>query len=126
MLSNLTYRRLILIDGIGAVITALMLSQVLARFESVFGMPKKILFVLAGIAAGFAVYSILCHLLVRENWKPYLRGIAAANTGYCIVTLGLIINLFNTLTYLGIAYFVGEIILVLGLARFEFQFAKNK
>lgn len=126
MLANLTYKKLFLIDGMGAVITALMLSQVLARFESVFGMPQQLLFILAGIAAGFAVYSTLCYWLVRENWWPYLRGIATANTAYCIGTLGLVIKLFDTLTYLGIAYFVGEIILVVGLAIFEFQFARNK
>ncbi|MEM9832997.1 MAG: hypothetical protein AAF944_20355 [Bacteroidota bacterium] len=126
MLTKLTYKKLFLIDGIGAIITALMLSQVLARLESIFGMPRQILYILAGIAAGFAVYSILCHLLVRENWQPFLRGIATANITYCIVTFGLIIYWFNILTYLGIAYFIGEIILVVGLAWFEFQFARNE
>ncbi|MEM6845819.1 MAG: hypothetical protein AAF632_26655 [Bacteroidota bacterium] len=125
MLANLTYKKLFLIDGIGAAITALMLSQVLARLESVFGMPRQILYILAGIAASFAVYSILCHFLVRGNWRPFLSGIATANAVYCTLTLGLIIYWFNILTYLGIAYFIGEIILVVGLAWFEFQFARN-
>ncbi|MEM6271561.1 MAG: hypothetical protein AAF998_19145 [Bacteroidota bacterium] len=125
MLKNLTFKKLFLIDGMGAIITALMLSHVLARLESFFGMPRQILFILAGIAAGFAVYSILCHFLVRENWRPFLRGIATANIAYCIVTFGLVVYLFDTLTYLGIAYFIGEIILVVGLARFEFEFARK-
>ncbi len=122
----LTPKRLFLIDSLGAVLTALLLSQVLARFETVFGMPRNILYILAGVAVVFAIYSFLCHLLVKDNWRSYLILIAIANTLYCMVTLGLVVYYFGRLTYLGVAYFIGEIIIVLSLVRIELAMYKIK
>lgn len=121
MLKNITYRKLFLIDAIGAVVTAISLSQVLARFESVFGMPEHILYILASIAGCFAVYSFCCHLWIRRNWTPFLIGIAVANTIYCLTTLVLVFYFKDSLTWLGIAYFIGEIMVVMALVRFEFK-----
>lgn len=121
MLQNISPKQLFLVDGIGAIVTALLLSQVLARFEAVFGMPSEILYLLAGIAACFAIYSITCHLVVKENWRAFLKGIAIANTIYCLITLGLIIYLKNSITWWGIAYFFGEIIIVMTLVRIEWK-----
>ncbi len=126
MLTNITFKKLFLIDSIGAVFTALMLSQVLAQFEYAFGIPQPTLFTLASIAAGFALYSITCYWLVKKHWRRYLIAIAGANTAYCILTLGLMIKLSDTITHLGIAYFGGEIILVVALAILEFQFARTR
>jgi len=126
MLGNLSFKQLFLVDGLGAVVTALLLSQVLARWEPLFGMPKSVLFVLAGIAGCFAVYSLLCHFLVEKNWRPYLRGIAIANTLYCCLTLGLVVYRYEALTWLGIAYFLGEIMLVLFLVTVEVKKSKEK
>lgn len=112
-----------LIDGLGAIVTAILLSQVLARFETVFGMPRDILWVLAGAAGCFAVYSISCHLFLKKNGKPFLQGIAIANLIYCLTTLVLVIYLRESLTYLGLAYFIGEMIIILILVRWEFSAA---
>lgn len=121
MLANMDFRQLFLIDGIGAMVTAVLLSQVLARFESVFGMPSTILYALASLAVGFAVYSFTCYWLLKKNWKPYLKGIAIANMIYSLTTLGLIVYLNESLTYLGLIYFIGEIIIILFLASWEFK-----
>src|SRR6056297_2379575 len=114
-------RTLFLIDAAGAFATALLLSQVLARFESVFGMPRHTLFILAGIALCFLIYSITCYFLVDENPGKFLKVIAAANTMYCILTLSLMIMHASTLTWLGLAYFTGEIIIILMLVRLEYK-----
>lgn len=114
-----------LIDGLGAILTSLLLSQVLARFEAVFGMPRDILWLLAGVAACFAVYSISCHLFLTKNGKPYLQGIAVANMIYCLTTLGLVLYLWASLTYLGLAYFIGEMIIILILVKLEFRVANT-
>lgn len=114
-------RPFFLLDGLGAVLTALLLSQVLARFESVFGMPKDIVYLLALAAAVFALYSLLCYRLDPQSWRPFLRGIAVANTVYCITTLGLVIYWWPSLTWLGIAYFLGEIAIVMSLVVLEFK-----
>ena len=125
MLKYLSFKNIFLVDGIGAIITALLLSQLLARFEPVFGMPKEVLYLLAGIAACFAVYSLSVHFLIKENRKPYLMGIAVANTLYCSATLVLVIYLNQSLTWLGIAYFISEIITVMSLVRVEFLIVNN-
>jgi hypothetical protein len=125
MLKNLTPKKLFLIDGMGAVLTALLLSQLLARLIPVFGMPRAILYPLAGIAACFAAYSFTCHLLIKQNWAPFLRGIAVANTLYCLTTLGCVIYLWDSLTWLGIAYFIGEILIVMTLVRAEIKMSQK-
>jgi len=112
-------KKLFLIDSLGALVTALLLSQVLARFEQVFGMPKDMLYFLAALAGLLAIYSFTCHLRLRENWRPFLKAIAIANVLYCLLTLNLMIYFREDLTALGFAYFIGEIIIVLVLARIE-------
>ncbi len=102
MSSNDSIRRLFLIDGIGAIVTALLLSQVLARYESVFGMPAQLLYILAGIAACFALYSLTCFWRVQDGGAPFLKAIAIANTLYCVATLGIVSYHFDTLTWLGL------------------------
>lgn len=126
MYNNLTYKKLFLIDGIGAIVTALLLSQVLGRFEPFFGMPKPTLLILAAIAGCFAVYSLSCYWLVRKNESSFLLVIAIANTLYCILTAGLVFSLSNHLTFFGIAYFIGEIIVVMSLVGIELQFVNRK
>lgn len=124
MKTKLSQKNLFLVDGIGAVVTALLLSQLLARFESVFGMPKSYLYPLAGTAACFAIYSLSCYFFLKKNRHLYLRGIAFANSLYCLVTLFLIFYLFHALTWLGMVYFSGEITIVMGLASIEFRSSK--
>lgn len=121
MSKSISFQNIFLIDALGALTTTILLSQVLARFESVFGMPREILYLLALIAALFAIYSFWCHWRTKVNRIPYLKGIALANTLYCILTLGLVIHLHHSLTWLGTAYFIGEIIIVMGLVLVEIK-----
>jgi len=125
MLKNISYRKVFLIDGIGAVITTLLLGLVLAQLESLFGMPVNILYLLAGIAATFAIYSISCYWLLKNNWSVFLKGIALANITYCLLTTALVAYFHHSLTWLGIAYFVGEIIIVLSLVQIELKTIRN-
>lgn len=124
MLHKLTVSQLFLIDGLGALLTALMLGLVLPRFEVFFGVPPALLYPLAGVGAAFAVYSLSCH-----RWAPrprLLLGIATANTLYCLVTLLLLGFLHQAITGWGVAYFVGEILLVLGLVWVEVTVARRE
>lgn len=121
-----TIKNLFLIDGIGAIITALLLSKVLARYESIFGMPANLLYILAGIAACFALYSLTCYWRIKEGGAPFLTGIAVANTLYCIATLGIVAYRFDSLTGLGVAYFIGEVLVVMGLVSVELRAARSR
>ncbi|MEM7109332.1 MAG: hypothetical protein AAF519_13995 [Bacteroidota bacterium] len=118
--SSLTYKSLFLIDSIGAICTALLLSQVLARFQNHFGAPPSVLYVLAAIAGSFAGYSFIGYLVSKDhNWKTLMRIISVANSLYCLATVIVLINLFAMLTWLGVAYFTGEIVIMLILVRQE-------
>ena len=114
-------KRLFLIDSLGAVLTAFMLGVVLVQFEQVFGMPRRVLYVLSLAACGFAAYSFLCYLFAGKNWRPFLTVIAIANLLYCFVTLGLVAYLWEQLTALGVAYFLGEIVVIVILVAIELK-----
>jgi hypothetical protein len=109
-----------LVDGLGASISTLFLF-VLASFESVFGMPKDILFQLIPVTGLFAVYSFSCYILKPQQWRRFLKGIAVANLLYCCVSLGLIYFFFDKLTWLGVLYFLSEKMVLLALSWFELR-----
>lgn len=118
--------RMFLIDGIGAVVSAVLLGGVLASFESTFGMPADVLHGLAAVACVFAVYSFFSFIRKPDNWQPFLRVIAILNAVYCCVTIGLVIHFYGQLSLLGILYFGGEVILVLSLVGVELKVASTK
>jgi hypothetical protein len=112
-------RRLFLIDGLGALLTASLLAFLLAPLERYFGMPVWVLYPLAAVAGVFALYSLLCYARFPANWQPYLRGIAVANLSYCVLTAVLVVYFWGQLTVLGVLYFVGEMGVVIGLVAVE-------
>ena len=121
---HISAKRMLLLDGLGAIVTATMLGQVLARFEHIFGMPKDILYLLSGVALCFAAFSILSHLFVKKAFSINLRIILVANFSYCIATASLVVLLYEELTWLGVSYFIGEIIVVLGIVYAEYKTVK--
>ena len=123
---NLNPRKLFLIDSFGALITALLLSLVLARFEDTFGMPRKVLYILSGMAGVYCIYSFLCYWHLKNNWSPYLKIIATANLIYCGLTMVLMFYFYQSLTILGLLYFIGEIIIITILALTELDFARTQ
>ncbi len=110
IMNNLNW--IFLIDAIGALLTAFFLFGVLATFEVYFGMPSKVLYLLAGIACCFSIYSISCYLLIKENWKPFLIVIIISNTIYALLSIGFIIAHSDKLTKIGFLYFSLEIIII--------------
>lgn len=122
---NYSFKQLFLIDGIGALVTVVMLSQVLARYEPLFGMPKGVLYVLSGIAFCFAAYSLTCHFLISTHFKIFLKVILSANVVYTFLTIGLVIFYFRTLTWLGLAYFTVELIVIYILVLAEYRKVKT-
>jgi hypothetical protein len=111
--------RIFLIDGTGALVTAALLSLALARHEALFEMKPDILYFLASLAVLFALYSFTNAFLKPKNRRQPLKAVVWANTSYCLLTLGLVIYYYHTLTLLGIAYFMGEIVVILLLVRLE-------
>ncbi len=118
-------RRIFLIDGLGALLTAFLLCVVLAPFQSFFGMPVQVLYLLGAVAVVFAVYSFSCYFLLKQAQRSFLKAIIIANLLYCLVSLGLVIYYFQQLTVWGLLYFAGEIIVILALAALEISCLKR-
>lgn len=128
MMKNLTEelkipKRLFLIDSLGAVVSAFFLGVILVRFESAFGMPVNVLYLLTFAACVFAIYSATCYLKTPANWQPFLKTIALVNLTYTCLTIGLMIHFYEKLTLLGLAYFVGELAIVITVAGIELKTA---
>lgn len=103
----------------GALLTAFLTGVVLRMFVNTFGMPPKLLSILSILACIFAVYSMSCYFLIGKNWRTYLKIIAVANLMYCLLTAILVMLLYQQITILGIIYFIGEILIILGLVYVE-------
>lgn len=118
-LKNLTPNKLFLLDGSGAIVSAISLGIILPQFEEFFGMPARELYLLAAVALVFACYSMVCHFKKVENWKPLLLFIAISNFIYCLVTIGCMVFFNEQLTTWGYGYFILEIIIVLSIVAVE-------
>lgn len=118
---NISPHKIFLLDGFGALLSAACLGLGLAHFPDIFGAPQDILYPLAGVACGFAVYSFACYFAAPVRWRPYLAGIATANTLYGFLTLWLVFGADLDLPLLGQTYFVLELLVLAGLIFLEFS-----
>ena len=122
--AELNPKKLFLIDGFGAILSAFLLGVVLVKFEEIFGIPTSVLYFLATIPIFFVIYDVFCY---QKHLKIglLLKGIAVLNILYCCVSIGLISYHFSSITILGWTYVIVEIILVSFLAMIEFRVGKT-
>jgi len=116
-------KQLLLIDGIGALVSALFLGVILVQFQSLIGLPKAILYGLALAPCFFMIYDFVCYFFLKSNWKPYLKFIAICNMVYCCITAYLLYSDYEVLSSLGILYFVLELLILIVLVRVEWRSA---
>ncbi len=119
------YRKLFLIDAIGAAITALLLWQLIGRFPLLFGVPLFWVRWLSRIAIVYSAYSLLCYIIRPRFASKFLKTIATANIIYCAIILLMIVTNFNSLSALAIAYFIVEIGVIGYLAYKELKTVKK-
>lgn len=122
---NLTPKKLFLMDGIGACISAIMLGIVLVQLQKYIGMPTNVLYLLAIIPVFFAIYSFTSYLKAGKNASSLLKGIAIANLCYCILSIYFMIKHMEVLTSLGWTYFILEILIVVSLVGIELKVARK-
>ena len=72
-------KKLFLVDGLGAILSAVLYFTLLSNWVDVFGMPKKEVYILGMLAILYAVYSLACYKLDLIKWRPFLKAIAIAN-----------------------------------------------
>ena len=116
---KLNTRRIFLVDGLGATLTAFMLGGILPIFVEHIGMPEYVLFSLSSIALAFAIYSLSCFFLNVANLRLFLAIIIFCNILYCVLTAALMVLLRETLTVFGLIYFIGEQFVVMALIAIE-------
>ena len=121
----LNKKNIFLVDGIGALVSTLFLGVLLPALKAWIGMPVQMLYILAGIAALFAVYSLSCFKFVDHSNTRWLKVIMTGNLLYCGLTATIVAQRFSELTLLGKSYFIGEIFVILGVVFVERKVLNN-
>lgn len=116
-------KMLFLIDLLGALFSAIAYGFVLTEYQEIFGFPRETLIVLSFLAFVYFIYSASCFWVNPKIWRSYLSIIAIANLLHCCLTSYFIILFFQQMNYLGVLYFVMEIIIVGALAIIELRVA---
>lgn len=116
---------LFLIDGIGAVVSSILLGIVLVKLECYFGIPVKTLYILAAFPVLFALYDFVVYFKVEKHLALYLKGIATANIAYCFLSMAAAYHHSMSIKLLGWIYIIIEIIIVMSLAIFQVKTARS-
>ncbi|TDQ23768.1 hypothetical protein [Tenacibaculum caenipelagi] len=124
--SILNPKKLFLIDGFGATLSALLLGLVLVKYESVFGIPPSTLYLLALLPVFFIIYDFYCYFKKgSKKQTQFLKRIALINLLYCCLSIGAAFYHSKTITNLGWTYILVEVLIIIVLAIIEFTTAKR-
>lgn len=118
-------KKLFLIDGFGAILSAFLLGIVLVKLEVLFGIPPSTLYILAAIPLLYVAYDFYSYIKTSQKAGLLLKGIAVLNLIYCCISLGLAFYHSTTITNLGWVYIVIEILVILLLAILEFSVGRK-
>lgn len=113
---NFLRTKVFLIDGIGALLSALTIGIILPYFQ--IGMPKDVLNTLSSIAALFGTYSLSC-FFCKRNVSSLLKAIVVANSLYCIAIAVVLFYFSEHLSWLATAYFSIEVVIIIFLVCIE-------
>ena len=114
-------KRLFILDGLGALFSAFLIGVVLVKYEAIFGIPKEVLYLLATIPVGFALFDLSSYLIKSIHISLHLRIIASLNIAYCFLSLLKAFHHQNTITIFGWFYLLSEIAIVVFLAIMEWK-----
>ncbi|MEM7297675.1 MAG: hypothetical protein AAF391_05350, partial [Bacteroidota bacterium] len=67
-MKSINHKTIFLIDGVGACVSSFFLGYILVAFQSFIGMPVNVLYLLAGLALLFALYSLTKHFVQPQRW----------------------------------------------------------
>jgi hypothetical protein len=118
-------KKLFVADGAGAILSAVLLALVLPALESFISLPTATLYWLAAFPCLFAMYDLYCLRAKPGKTGLLLKGIAAMNTGYIILSAGFLFSHRQSVTGIGYAYFLLEMAIVAALARVEYLASKK-
>lgn len=118
-------KKLFMIDGFGATLSALLLGIVLVKLEKYFGIPRSTLYFLVLFPLLFAVYDMYCFRKKTNDIGKYLKVIALLNITYCILSISIAFYHLQEITYLGWSYIIFEITVVFTFATIELKVARK-
>ena len=118
-MQKLNSRSIFLLDGIGAVVSVLLLGGVLPVVQPWIGMPLRALYLLALIPVFYGMYSFGCYRLADHSNPRWLQVVMVANLLYCVLTMSLLVRFFDELTALGMAWFIIDALVILGVVALE-------
>jgi hypothetical protein len=104
--------KIFLYDGFGALLTAFMLGVVLVYFQSYIGLSQQILYFLSFFAFMIALFSFYIYHFVNRSLSPFLKTILVLNILYCCLTTSVLFYCKNTISALGLGYFIVEISII--------------
>ena len=112
-------------DGLGALVSALLLGLVLPAIHPLIGMPVPILSLLSALALLYAVYDFCCLRWVDKYDPKWLGFVIFANLFHVIVTMRYLWIYASEIKPLGFTYFVGEILVVLVIVLYEIKIVRG-
>ena len=119
------HKKIFLLDGLGALLSALILGFVLPYFQKYIGMPLDTLYLLMFLAVFFCFYSFNCYWRDVSNPLMCLGLIVLGNSLYCLLTLFYTVYYFQSLTACGVLYFVVDVVVIAGLVAYEWFYLKK-
>lgn len=114
-------RNLFLLDGIGALVSALSLGFILPYFPNFFQIPQFISYPLSIFASFLSIYSLTNFFINPKQMNAFLKIISILNLVYCVISLGLMLFYWNELGKWGISYMIMEKGIVIPLALWEMR-----
>ena len=117
-----TERNIFLFDGLGALVSVLLLGVLLPAYQDVIGMPLHILYLMCAAPVLYLIYDAYCFWLANHRNPKWLKAIILANAFYCIFTGVLVVCYFDDLTTWGVIYFASELVVILSLVAYQRRF----
>ena len=114
-------RTLLLVDGIGALLTGLSLLLISSHGPAWFGLPEASLVRLGFCAISIAVCSVSCGTILRAYWQGWLGKVWIINLLYLAAVAVLLVRCAGQLTTLGLIYFAAEAAIILLLVGIEIK-----
>lgn len=115
------------IDALGALLSAGLILFVIRSHYQIFGLKPNFCDGLGLVAALFFGYSLSCSFWAHKTvyGKQLVQIISIANTLYALVVMLLLILEWDLISRWAIAYFGGELCLILTLAYLEWSYSKT-
>ena len=104
------HKKIFLIDGLGAITSALFLIIVLPMLNT--GMPYQVLYILGLAAVLFSIFSLYTHFSGKYENKTHLKIIAFSNLNYIAATVFVLISYYEQINFLAKFYLIAEMVII--------------